>query len=368
MENLEETISRLISLKSEGPYWDFKLVHHKEAGELLFDILCLSNSLVESDRYIIFGIEPTTYEVVGTQEPKPRTQADIISLLSTARFAGSRKPSIELLTITLGKIPIDVLIIRTMGRQPFYLEKDYIFGKKRINRGVIYSREEDRNTPIDEIAPPDIIEELWMKRLGLRDSPIGRFVKILPNYNEWRWDGITGAYYIKEPDYRLEIRENPILGAGNYWWGNILHEKPSVEELTLIYRGVDLESLITLRYYREALHIPFPEIESIQPSGDGMYYDICYYIRNSLKYALLEHLYSAYGDGVPSPLVSQEKPPIIRLPFLVFDTAEQLVKLKRWIEDNWENRPWKTDSKQDQIEYNREFSWWLFENTGNIDF
>jgi len=242
---MKAIIEQLINLKKEGDYWDFKLLHHKEVGELLFDILCLSNSLSESDCYLIFGVDPDSFKVVGLHAVRPRTQADIIDFLSSAKFAGGKIPKVELTELTIEDQRLDILTIRKVGGQPFYLEKDYIFGNKRVSRGVIYSREGDRNTPMDSLAPVDRVEELWIRRFGLRDSPIQKFTRILSDHKKWHWDGIDSAHYSPDPDYTLKILENENLGAGNYWWGNIRIETPRLDELSLRFRNVSLENQVT---------------------------------------------------------------------------------------------------------------------------
>jgi hypothetical protein len=42
-------IEALISLKQEGPYWDFKGQWHENKAELLVDILNVANNLVNRD-------------------------------------------------------------------------------------------------------------------------------------------------------------------------------------------------------------------------------------------------------------------------------------------------------------------------------
>ena len=49
-------IRELISLKQEGSYWDFKREWHSNNADLLHDIICYANNLVNRDCYIIIGI------------------------------------------------------------------------------------------------------------------------------------------------------------------------------------------------------------------------------------------------------------------------------------------------------------------------
>lgn len=42
---LKNEVEELISMKQEGPYWDFKREWHTENGDLLHDIICMANNL-----------------------------------------------------------------------------------------------------------------------------------------------------------------------------------------------------------------------------------------------------------------------------------------------------------------------------------
>ena len=50
-------IKELISLKQEGEYWDFKREWHKKNSDLLHDIICFANNLVNRDCFIIIGVD-----------------------------------------------------------------------------------------------------------------------------------------------------------------------------------------------------------------------------------------------------------------------------------------------------------------------
>lgn len=52
-------IKKLISLKQEGNYWDFKREWYSQdkKADLLHDIICMANNLVNRDAYIIIGVD-----------------------------------------------------------------------------------------------------------------------------------------------------------------------------------------------------------------------------------------------------------------------------------------------------------------------
>lgn len=55
--DFRETILELIELKQEGGYWDFKKQWYDSKDDLLHDIICMANNLLDKDAYIIIGID-----------------------------------------------------------------------------------------------------------------------------------------------------------------------------------------------------------------------------------------------------------------------------------------------------------------------
>ena len=60
MTSLEliDEIEELIMMHQEGSYWDFKREWYDDSkdGDLLIDIICMANNLVDRDAYIIIGV------------------------------------------------------------------------------------------------------------------------------------------------------------------------------------------------------------------------------------------------------------------------------------------------------------------------
>lgn len=56
--NLIDKIESLITMHQEGPYWDFKREWYgdNKDGDMLIDIICMANNLVDKDAYIIIGV------------------------------------------------------------------------------------------------------------------------------------------------------------------------------------------------------------------------------------------------------------------------------------------------------------------------
>ena len=101
MTDLSVIIGDLVAIQKEGDHWDFKCEPHVETGDLIKDIICLANSTRHTgDRYIIYGVGDSG-SVVGLQSVPRRTQADIVSTLANAGFAGGIYPDIHLEKVDL---------------------------------------------------------------------------------------------------------------------------------------------------------------------------------------------------------------------------------------------------------------------------
>lgn len=83
MFSFREEILRLIALRQEGEYWDFKKEWHKSKPDLLHDIICMANNLSNHDGLIIIGVdEETEYSIcdVVNDQNRKKTQ-DIVAFL-----------------------------------------------------------------------------------------------------------------------------------------------------------------------------------------------------------------------------------------------------------------------------------------------
>ena len=93
---LKSTILKLISLRQEGSYWDFKKEWHSNKADLLHDIICMSNNLSNKDAYIIIGVDESdnfSINDVSSDVNRRKTQ-DLVSFLRDKKFAGGIRPTV----------------------------------------------------------------------------------------------------------------------------------------------------------------------------------------------------------------------------------------------------------------------------------
>lgn len=180
-----EKLGALLS-QGESECADFKEIYYldeegrqnqeeqkKKKVDFLHDILCMANSYFPDDRYIVFGIKDSG-EIVGVSEEafQKIQESQIIDLM---RNAGLNKPLynyVKLQKLSYGEKKLLVLRIKNVPQKPFFLEKDYGCKQKIIRAGVVYTRNKDSNTPINQSASDDEVSLMWRERFGLdTDTP-----------------------------------------------------------------------------------------------------------------------------------------------------------------------------------------------------
>lgn len=164
MESLKKLIINLISLKQEGAYWDFKREWYESNQDLLHDIICMSNNLVNRDSYILIGIDEDEDYIIKdvSNNPNRKNTQKIVDFLKDIKFAGDIRPIVYVETLNFDDDIIDVIVIQNSSNTPFYLKEKY----KGVFSNQIYTRIQDTNTPTNSSADIDKIEWLWKKGLG----------------------------------------------------------------------------------------------------------------------------------------------------------------------------------------------------------
>ncbi|SRR6266568_6467837 len=184
---------KLISQR-ESEWLDFKRQFHSNNAELLHDILCLSNSYHQGDRYILFGVsnDRTIHGVEADSYRK--NNADLHDFLRQVHL--NSIPQLELTFHELESHQLALLRISDNEKKPFFVQKDFQAGKIVVRAGVVYTRLSDTNIPPNGTAPEDHIEFMWKQRFQIPFPKTVSLEESLP---------------IKLNDSRERVRE--VLGA-----------------------------------------------------------------------------------------------------------------------------------------------------------
>ena len=208
----QEALEKIISMApEENDHWDFKLQWYKknDRNNLLLDIINMVNTPHHDDCYIIIGVDDDTGDIVGVKSNTGRmNRQNLQDFLRNKPFAQNFYPLTDVKRYTVyspteGKnVKIDVIIIFNENNVPIYLNEDlegepildkngkFVRNedgtkkrKQKIKQGLIYSRINDSNTPIDSSTNDAQMELLWKKRLGLDLNIFDRFKHCLKETN-----------------------------------------------------------------------------------------------------------------------------------------------------------------------------------------
>lgn len=266
---LIDEIIKLIDTATEGEYWDFKRQWYGEEGkaDLLHDIICMSNNLVDRDSYIIIGVEDDGKVCGIDKDPNRMSQQNIIDFLRSKKFAGNIRPTVYVIkSLPIREKIIDVIVIKDTTNTPYFLTEPY--RKVGVN---IYTRIGDTNTPKNKMADYDKILRLWRKFEGIDKSPLERFNIYLKNLKDWlpsAADGIhsdsKGActwYYRQYPEFTIsyDLCEDRFqhgkvdVMEGDIYWLDKLPKSPNgslhnvyIYELSLMYHSTCLNRTLAI--------------------------------------------------------------------------------------------------------------------------
>lgn len=205
--SLRQEIIDLIKLHQEGPYWDFKKEWYKdnEDSDLLIDVICMANNLVNRDAYIIIGVdEENDYCINDVSNNKfRRNTQNLTDFFRTKKFAGEFRPTITVESFKYRTGRVDVIVVHNSINTPFFLRERY----KSVCPNNIYVRLQDSNTPKDQSADYHVIEYLWKKRFGMLLAPIDKLKLYLNNHSDWINYPTDESirYYKHSPEYTIEI-------------------------------------------------------------------------------------------------------------------------------------------------------------------
>lgn len=330
---LEEKIFELIEQKREGTFWDFKEKYHDNKARLIHDIICLANNIENQDAYLIFGINDAG-EVVGIEEDlNRRNQENFTTLIRDRKFAGNVSPYLIIKTIERNNHEIDVLIIKSTNKVPYYLEQEYKDGKSRLSSGSIYSRIEDRNTPINSTLDPLHTELLWKIRFGLLPIPIERLKGYLLQKKSWVMNSSRMEYYFQEsPEFTIKEKENEEYLVNHrrvvpFFASNQINQSSRISYYECSYHNTvlfecEIVSLDGGRYLT-----PVPEFGDLYNYLNGAK-SISY--RYFIKESLLYNLHILMFDDESREAQSSRREFLKIIP--VFDSKEEMQTFREWLE------------------------------------
>lgn len=331
---LKQEIIKLINLKQEGLYWDFKREWYskEKKQDLLHDIICMSNNLSNRNAYIIIGVdEENDYGLVSTVDDKNRrTTQNIVDFLREKQFAGENRPIVSVETIIVHKNEIDVIVIHNSNKTPFYLIKDV--GNVKAN--YIYTRTMDSNTPKNKSADISDVEVLWRKRFGLLLPPIEKFNIYLKNRNLWDqstyYISSEKYFYIYAPEFVIESKRVSNRKDYEFYFFNQTDITPSWYLINLYYYQTIMFSINGVSLDGGRYFTPEPKYDGISLNRNGRWnITFLYFVKDSIEYNIHEFYYQTRIDD---ERIAHDK---FLECVLIFDSVDEKEQFKIFANSKW---------------------------------
>lgn len=329
-------IEKLISLKQEGSYWDFKREWYSQdkKADLLHDIICMANNLSNRDSYIIIGVdEENDYSFSSVMDdPNRRNTQQLVDFLRDKHFAGGVRPVVHVENISIGENEIDVIVVHNSDATPFYLTEKY----QSVMSNNIYTRVMDSNTPKNKSADLSHIELLWKKRFGLLASPLERMMIFLKNPGLWDCSPSCfeeKLYYRFSPEFIIETVMDDSKNGYQYYLFNQTDIHPRWYDINLYYHQTMLASLEGVSLDGGRYFTPSPRTDGISLTQYHNW-DVAfkYYIKNSIEYIVHEFYY--HPDGDDETIAHNRFMKCI----LVFECDSEKENFKEYLKLNWDKK------------------------------
>lgn len=294
-------IRELISLKQEGPYWDFKREWYSQDKkvDLLHDIICMANNLENRDAYIVIGVdEERDYSLMNVKlDVNRKNTQKIVDFLRDKKFAGGVRPVVYVQEVELSGTGIDVIVIKNSYETPFYLIENF----QGVMANNIYTRIMDSNTPKNKSADIFHIEYLWKKRFRLITTPLERmkyYLRLKEDWENsptnWETDKKYNKYY---PEFTIEYTLDDDGNGYQYYLFNQTDSTPHWRKIRLYYHQTMLEELEGVSLDGGRYFTPTPLTDGISLT-EYHHWDIVYkyYTIDTLQYVVHEFYYEPDGD------------------------------------------------------------------------
>ena len=337
MENLKKIVSKLISLKQEGAYWDFKCEWYDSEHnmDLLHDIICMANSLDNRDAYIIIGVDEENDCSVKdiSCDPNRKNTQKIVDFLKDKKFAGDIRPIVYVVSMNFDEAFIDVIVIQNNSNTPFYLKEKY----KGVFANHIYTRIQETNTPKNSTADIDKVEWLWKKRFGLIQTPVERLETFLCQPDGWV-NGPYGEmqkYYKNFPEYTITYDFASDNRDGyEYYLFSQYDSRPHWMDIKIYYHQTLLTEIGGVSLDGGRYTTPCPDMDGINITNN-YHWDIMYkyMIKGSFLYKL--HQFFFVNEHSSDAQISRDR---FMNVILLFDSEQERKLFKEYVIENWDDR------------------------------
>ncbi|NWC64130.1 hypothetical protein [Cedecea sp. P7760] len=326
---------------------------------LIYGILSLANTIFPGDRYLI----------IADNNNDTNFYNDWFEHLS---FSGGIRPEITISNIEATEGSMLVVSISDSRNKPFCLDEMMTDGRHTVWPGTIYSHQMSGETAEFARASFRQTENIWRDRFGLGPSPKDYVVRFLQDRHFWEVTNSGTRIYKLNRQFSVTVSKSEVTG-GVYWWTEQFSGLAVRRLLRLRFGGHIISTVPLVQFKASGLTVPFPDFDEIvsprKSQGVTFCRDIFYYIKGSLKFALLFNLLGERYQEIVTGIASDDNEgeaqifPIIvfnneaeRMSFIVF-LQEHIGKFDAFLETEISN---EVIPENDIMARDRHFTLWAY--------
>lgn len=299
---------------NENDHWDFKEQWYEsnERSELLRDIINFVNTPHHDDCYIIIGVEDKHGEIVGVDEDTNRfNRQKLQDFLRSKPFAQNFYPNTDVNTFSVYSpdkkkdVEIDVITIFNENKTPIFLQQKVrgirykaddgqVHTQKDLLPGLIYSRINDSNTPVNESTSDHQMELLWRKRFGLDLDLYTKYKLILRSPKKWEHivtkDNQETYIYIEDPNFVIKSQGH-LDNRNSHFESFVMSEYDIRIEwfgLTLFYGNNVVYEAFSVLVNKTAFELVVPDNSYINFKDNNTTISYPYYLKDDFPYLITQ--------------------------------------------------------------------------------
>lgn len=293
-------VSLLIQEGAERDIVDFKEQFSGYGLSLMHDIICMANNTEFENAYLVFGIDDNG-AIVGTENQEKRINSnDLQDFLQNnkSKFFNEEVPEVEFTSMRYHDHELDIIEIKCTHKQPYFLIKNFSAeGGRFLRSGHYYTRTGDRNTAIDQMASPNIVEKLWRRRFRLDEKPIDKLWFYLDFPEKWLRDNsekqeLYNLFYEEDPQFKILVSVSDETEDSEHFeffsFGQI-HKSTYLGSYKCLVQGSCIDYGVVFHLNSMRTIVTEPETEWFG-SLQNPTLEVHYFIMNTIKYKLLNLL------------------------------------------------------------------------------
>lgn len=298
----------------ENDHWDFKEQWYESSkhSELLRDIINFVNTSHHDDCYIIIGVEDKHGKIIGVDEDTNRfNRQKLQDFLRSKQFAQNFYPNTDVNTFSVyspdqkKNVDIDVITIFNEDNTPIFLQQKVrgiryttsdgqVHTRHDLLPGLIYSRINDSNTPINESISDHQMELLWRKRFGLDLDLYARYKLILKSPEKWEYivTKDNQETYICTEDPNFVIKSQGHLDDKNSHFESFMMSEYDIRiewfGLTLFYGTNVVYEAFNVLVNKTAFELVVPDNSYINLKDNNAAISYPYYLKDDFPYLITQ--------------------------------------------------------------------------------